>query len=148
MMAAIVATSALSCLPAMPAGAQGMPSANPIGTWLTEGGHGVIRIAPCEQGLCGAIVGMDLKPGEAMPTDRAGHPQCGLTILFASANTQDGITKGRITDPRDGKTYDAQIWIDGDGRLHLRGYIGIPLLGATQTWQPFQGHVGRDCHFN
>jgi uncharacterized protein (DUF2147 family) len=138
----------LSSYPENPARGQAGQSGNPVGTWLTEGGKGVIRIQPCEQGLCGAIVGIDRKPGEAMPTDFAGRPQCGLNILTSSADIQAGISNGHITDPRDGKVYNAQLWVDGGGRLHLRGYIGIPLLGKTQVWQPFTGHISAECRFS
>jgi uncharacterized protein (DUF2147 family) len=141
MTAAVALVAVGSCL--SPAAAQ----RNPVGAWLTEGGHGVIRIEPCGQYLCGAIVGIDRKPGEPMPTDNAGRPQCGLNILTSSADIQSGISEGRITDPRDGKEYKAQLWVDGTGRLHLRGYIGVPLLGKTQVWQPFSGHISDGCRF-
>jgi uncharacterized protein (DUF2147 family) len=141
-MAAAAAFFALSSLPA-----SAQRESNPVGSWLTEGGHGVIRIEPCAQGLCGAIVGIDRKPGEPMPTDHAGQPQCGLVILRSSADIESGISRGHITDPRDGKVYDAQLWVDGTGKLHLRGYIGVPLLGKTQVWQPFSGHISDGCRF-
>jgi uncharacterized protein (DUF2147 family) len=146
-MAAGVALLALSPLPQAPAAAQAGHYGNPVGSWLTEGGHGVIRIAPCAQGLCGAIVGIDRKSGEPMPTDNTGKSQCGLNILVSSADMEAGISQGQITDPRDGKKYNAQLWVDMAGKLHLRGYIGVPLLGKTQVWQPFTGHIGADCHF-
>ncbi len=146
-MAAAVALSALSSQMPATARAQSAGVGNPVGSWLTEGGHGVIRIEPCANGLCGAIVGVDRKPGEPMPTDFQGRPQCGLVILRSSADMKDGISTGHITDPRDGKVYNAQIWVDGMGQLHLRGYIGVPLLGKTQVWRPFTGHTGKDCRF-
>ncbi len=145
-MTASVALVALSSCPA-PVSAQAMHYGNPVGAWLTEGGHGVIRIAPCGQQLCGAIVGIDRKPGEPMPKDNTGRSQCGLTILTSSADIRAGISQGRITDPRDGKIYDAQLWVDGAGKLHLRGYLGVPLLGKTQVWQPFSGHISEECRF-
>jgi uncharacterized protein (DUF2147 family) len=143
--ASVIASLAMTTLPLASGLAQA--SANPVGTWLTEGGHGVIRIQPCKQGVCGEIVGIDRSPNEPMPTDAAGRPQCGLTILTGSADPKDGITEGRITDPRDGKTYSAQMWIDAAGRLHMRGYLGVPLLGRTQVWQPFAGRITNECRF-
>ncbi len=141
----MAAALAFSALASYPAAAQ--RSGNPVGSWLTEGGHGVIRIEACAQGLCGEIVGIERKPGEPMPTDRSGRSQCGLTILISSADIKSGISMGHITDPRDGKTYDAQLWLDGNGNLHLRGYLGVPLLGKTQVWKPFMGHIASDCRF-
>ena len=41
---------------------------------------------------------------------------------------------GRILDPEDGNTYKCKIALNKDGTLKLRGYIGIPALGRTQTW--------------
>jgi uncharacterized protein (DUF2147 family) len=43
----------------------------------------------------------------------------------------DGTWLAQITDPRDGDTYQAKLWLDESGNLHLRGFIGIPLLNST-----------------
>jgi uncharacterized protein (DUF2147 family) len=145
--AALVVFAALALVAPAVATAQAGQPGNPVGAWLTEGGHGVIRFAPCPVGLCGSIVGIDRTPGEAMPTDVQGRSQCGLTIFTGSADQQDGVTEGHITDPRSGKVYQAQLWVDPQGRLHLRGYIGVPLLGATQVWQPFAGPIAEGCRF-
>jgi hypothetical protein len=32
-----------------------------------------------------------------------------------------------------------------DGNLHVRGSIGIPLLGWAQIWHPFTGHLTAEC---
>lgn len=40
---------------------------------------------------------------------------------------------GTIYDPENGKTYSCTIKFR-DGKLDLRGYIGISLIGRTQTW--------------
>ncbi|MBS0561068.1 MAG: DUF2147 domain-containing protein [Proteobacteria bacterium] len=145
--AAMLAVASVAPFASVPASAQDGQTGNPVGTWLTESGHGVIRFAPCEAGLCGSIVGIDRAQDEPMPTDVQGRSQCGLTIFTGSAEQQDGVTEGHITDPRNGKTYQAQVWVDPTGRLHLRGYVGVPLLGATQIWRPFQGHIAEDCRF-
>ncbi len=80
-----------------------------------------------------------------MPTDTRGRPQCGLTILTDETPTSDGRWLGRITDPRDGSTYQAEIWIDERGRLHLHGFVGIPLFGETQIWHRFTGQLTAEC---
>jgi uncharacterized protein (DUF2147 family) len=59
--------------------------------------------------------------------------------------TGDGKWLGQVTDPRDGKTYQAEICVDDEGRLNLRGFIGIPLFGRTEIWHPFTGRLGADC---
>ena len=141
-LASCAAAFALTLL-AAPVSAE--PDANPVGTWSTENGHGVIAIAPCGDALCGRIVGIDRAPAEPMPTDVNGRSQCGLTIITNEVPTADGGWLGEITDPRDGKTYQAKIWLDPRGNLHLRGFIGVPLLGSTQTWRKYTGHLTAQC---
>ena len=41
---------------------------------------------------------------------------------------------GKITDPKNGKTYNCKISFDGNNKLIVRGYIGISLFGRSQTW--------------
>jgi len=121
------------------------PTQTPVGTWATEDGHGVIAITPCGDALCGKIVGIDRKPSEPMPTDVHGRPQCGLTIITNQRPAQDGSFLGQITDPRDGSTWQATLRLDESGNLRLRGFVGVPLLGSTQVWRPFTGHLTKDC---
>jgi hypothetical protein len=43
---------------------------------------------------------------------------------------------GDILDPNNGKVYSAKLTlVDGGKKLDVRGYIGMPMLGRTQTWQ-------------
>jgi len=120
-------------------------TANPVGTWTTANGQGVVDIEKCGDALCGRIVGIERSAGDPMPTDVLGRPQCGLTIITDEKLKADGTWWGEITDPRDGGTYQSIIWVDQDGDLHLRGFIGIPQLGATQIWHKFAGHLTDEC---
>ncbi|MBN8901195.1 MAG: DUF2147 domain-containing protein [Rhodospirillales bacterium] len=124
-------------------------AAPPItGDWLVEGGDGVFQIAQCGQGLCGRLVGIQRDPGDPMPVDVHGAPQCGLTLLTADATPdEDGAWHGYITDPRSGTAYHAILRLSPRGQLLMRGYVGIPLLGQTQTWTRFIGRIGPDCRF-
>ena len=49
---------------------------------------------------------------------------------------EGGVWKGgHILDPNNGKTYRCKMTVSGDGQqMDVRGYIGISLLGRTQTW--------------
>ena len=43
---------------------------------------------------------------------------------------------GDVLDPNNGKVYKAKLkLIDNGSKLEVRGYIGLPMLGRTQTWQ-------------
>jgi uncharacterized protein (DUF2147 family) len=118
---------------------------SPVGIWSTANGHGVVSISPCGDALCGRIVGIDRAPTDPMPTDVSGRSQCGLTIIANERQAADGTYLGQITDPRDGQTYQAKLWLDESGALHLRGFILVPLLGSTQVWRPFTGHLTAEC---
>jgi len=42
---------------------------------------------------------------------------------------------GKILDPDNGTDYRLRLTpIEGGKKLEVRGYIGTPLLGRTQTW--------------
>lgn len=41
---------------------------------------------------------------------------------------------GKIYDPTSGKTYSCVIKLADSNTLEMRGYIGTPLLGKTETW--------------
>jgi uncharacterized protein (DUF2147 family) len=118
---------------------------SPVGTWSTENGHGVVAIEPCGDAICGRIVGIDRHPAEPMPTDINGRSQCGLTIITNQKPKSDGTWVGEITDPRDGRIWQARISLDDEGNLRLRGFVGIPLLGATQVWHKFTGRLSAEC---
>jgi uncharacterized protein (DUF2147 family) len=71
--------------------------------------------------------------------DRKDKPVQGMAILrdikLDPADKTQWIG-GDILDPNNGKIYKVRIkTADGGKRLDVRGYIGTPLLGRTQTWQ-------------
>jgi uncharacterized protein (DUF2147 family) len=117
------------------------------GLWLTQDHTGVIEIARCGEGFCGRIVGMAQTRNDdgSIPLDSKGQPLCGLTILTAAMPTNSGESEARITNPDDGKVYNSLLWVDAEGRLHLRGYVLTPLLGETQIWTRYVGQTGPDC---
>ncbi|HEY6434702.1 MAG TPA: DUF2147 domain-containing protein [Acetobacteraceae bacterium] len=125
--------------------AREMPTAAPLGRWTTANRGGVIEIGWCGATLCGRIVGIARLPGEPIPTDYQGRSQCGLTIITDESPTRDGTWLGHITDPRSGKKYQAELWVDDAGRLKLRGFVAVPLLGETETWRRFTGRLTADC---
>lgn len=119
---------------------------DPSGLWLTADGNGVIAVQPCGAALCGRIAGIVLDhAADPTPLDNQGASQCGLLILSNAAPAGQGTWNGRIVDPRDGQSYGLEMRLDREGRLRVRGYLGLPLLGRTEVWTRYPGRVPLDC---
>jgi uncharacterized protein (DUF2147 family) len=63
-----------------------------------------------------------------------GKPLQGLVIIKGLIKDGDEYTDGDILDPTRGKLYSCTIKLDGKDKLDVRGYMGVSLLGRTQTW--------------
>jgi uncharacterized protein (DUF2147 family) len=109
------------------------------GLWLTENHRSVIKIENCGDRLCGRIFWI-IKGG--MQTDsknpdetRRSRPLCGLPLLWGfKADDATHWSGGHIYKADDGDTYHATIEALSPDRLKVRGYVGISLFGASQTW--------------
>ena len=69
--------------------------------------------------------------------DRKGQPKIGMEIIRdAKKAGGDAVWEGgTILDPNNGKVYKVRLTPkDGGKSLDVRGYIGAPMLGRTQTW--------------
>ena len=70
--------------------------------------------------------------------ERKGQPVQGMTILRGikpDASEHGTWVGGDILDPNNGKLYKVLLkLVDGGKKLDVRGYIGMPMLGRTQTW--------------
>jgi uncharacterized protein (DUF2147 family) len=93
-----------------------------------------------KNGLFSGIVTKLLDPS-ALPTcekcsdARKGKPVIGMEILTGLKRNADSYSGGEILDPDNGEIYRATIRLmDQGNKLDLRAFIGIPLLGRTQTW--------------
>jgi len=67
--------------------------------------------------------------------DRKDKPIVGMTILWGLKKDAEQFTGGEILDPKNGKIYRAKMkLLEGGRKLEVRGYIGVSLLGRSQTW--------------
>ena len=108
------------------------------GQWVDPNGA-VIRIDRCGERICMWVAALSSKAPSKMdiynpdPAKRT-QPICGLQIGSAFVmHAPNDARDGTLYDPKTGKTYHGNIKLDGN-RLQLRGYIGIPLFGESQTW--------------
>ena len=85
------------------------------------------------------------KPSDPTPVDYRGVSQCHLPMITDAVQVEPNLWKGHITNPRNGEVWRVEIFLERDGNLGLRGYLGVPLLGQTQTWTRYDGKVPDDC---
>ena len=72
-----------------------------------------------------------LNPNDALKA----RPICQLPMLGGFNKTGPGEWEdGWIYNPEDGDTYKSRIVLQDDGRLRVRGFIGVPWLGKSQIW--------------
>lgn len=124
-----------------------------FGRWLVEGGEAVVEIEPCGAAqACGRLVWLqNAWDANGAPKRDANNPDpaarsrplCGLPLITGLQRGEDGAWEdGRIYSARDGRTFGVEIAPDGPDRLHVRGYLGISLLGGSQTWTREGGRRG------
>jgi len=119
-------------------------AATPVGLWYVEGGAAQVAIDPCGTALCGRVVwlrspfdddGCDLRDRHNPDPKLHGRRVMGLQVLQGLKPRPNGTWgSGSIYDPATGNTYTCYLALDGDDRLRLRGYVGIPLVGRTTMW--------------
>ncbi len=73
---------------------------------------------------------------EECTDDRKGKPILGMTIIRNVKKGEGNVWEGGdILDPNNGKVYRVRMTPSEDNKkLAVRGFIGSPLLGRTQTW--------------
>jgi uncharacterized protein (DUF2147 family) len=114
------------------------------GVWLTAGkDRAKIQITKSADKYVGKIIWLqypDTNGHAKMDTKnpdetKRSRPIVGLPILEGFAfNGTDKWEDGKIYDPASGKTYSCYMWLEDHKTLKVRGYIGISLLGRSETW--------------
>lgn len=123
---------------------------SPVGLWKTIDDHSnqprsLVRISEANGEYRGKIEKLFRTPDQDQNPKcdkcedaRKNQPLIGMTILTGLKQDKQNsaeYTGGQILDPEEGKTYKSKITLADDGKkLEVRGYIGIPLLGRSQTW--------------
>jgi uncharacterized protein (DUF2147 family) len=113
---------------------------DPSGFWSTGPHQAVVQIYDCgSHNLCGALVGFALDgPADQTPQTWSGASQCRF-VFISGLRPRTRAWFGSITDPQNGHHYSAKIRLMSPGRLRLRGYFLLPMLGATRFWTRYEG---------
>ncbi|SMF98566.1 DUF2147 domain-containing protein [Burkholderia singularis] len=122
-------------------------ASNPVGVWQTIDDHtgkpkALVQISEDASGeLSGKVIkglGENDTPDRrctACTDERKDQLIKGMTIIKAMKKEGDHWDGGNILDPENGKVYKCKMSLeDGGQKLVVRGYIGVSLLGRSQTW--------------
>jgi uncharacterized protein (DUF2147 family) len=120
---------------------------SPVGLWkniddVTGKPKALIRISESNGVLQGKIeklfraADQEQNPKCDKCTDaRKDQPILGMVFMSGLRKDGDEYTGGEILDPDNGKVYKSKMELaDGGKKLKVRGYIGVPMLGRSQTW--------------
>lgn len=116
-----------------------------LGTWLTGSKKGHVQIYKQGTQYYGKIVWLkepnDPKTNQPRTdsnnsdAQKRRQPILGLVNLrgfdHVSGNSWEN---GKIYDPENGKEYSCKLTLRDNNTLDVRGYIGISLIGRTDTW--------------
>jgi uncharacterized protein (DUF2147 family) len=116
-----------------------------VGTWKNGEGTGMIKITRNGETFQGQIVWLKEPndPETGKPKLDKNHPDkmnhirqiMGLTNMWGFKYVKEGIWDGgKIYDPKKGSTYDCTLKLKNEQILEVRGYVGISLMGRTDTW--------------
>ena len=121
--------------------------ATPVGLWkniddATGKPKALIRISENHGALEGRIEKLFLAPqDDPQPRctkctgTRKDQPIIGMVMMSGLKKQGAEYTGGEILDPANGKVYRSKLRLAAGGRqLEVRGYIGVPMLGRSQTW--------------
>ncbi len=118
---------------------------SPAGLWKTIDdktgrARGFVRIYEQNGELFGKIES-SLLPEEAREVcskcsgERKNKPVIGMVILTGMKKEGQEYKGGEILDPDTGWVYRCKMRLEEGGKkLILRGYLGVSLLGRSQTW--------------
>ncbi len=117
---------------------------SPVGLWKniddeTKQPKALIRISDQDGVFNGRIEKILTDKPDAVcdkcTDERKDQPVQGMTIITGMKKDGDAWGGGEILDPNNGKVYRSSMRLVDDGRrLEVRGFVGIPLFGRTQTW--------------
>ncbi len=119
---------------------------SPVGLWKTiddktNKPRSLVRIVE-ENGEYKGIVEKGLREDdnpervcEKCDAPRKNQKIQGMTFMWGLKKDGNEFKGGEILDPENGKIYRCKMkLVDGGKKLDVRGFIGIALIGRTQTW--------------
>ena len=114
-----------------------------VGVWQNPTGEARIQIYKQADSFFGKIIWLKEPTKDGEPKTDSNNPDpsltsqpiMGLQLLRNFKYKGNNLWEdGTIYDPKSGNTYSCKITAVGNDKIDIRGYIGISLLGRSETW--------------
>jgi len=114
-----------------------------VGKWQNPSGEGRIEIYKQGNKFFGKLYWLKEPNENGKPKVDKNNPNASkrsrqikdLVILNNFVYSGKNVwSDGEIYDPKTGKTYSCKMTLKNKDKLDIRGYIGISLLGRSETW--------------
>lgn len=125
-----------------------LPTTSPVGLWKTIDDvsgetKSIVQIRSQNSNeLSGSVVKLFKNPNkrcDACEGEKHNQPILGMEVITSLQPSKENKLEwvnGTILDPKNGKTYHCNIRLTDNGhKLIVRGFIGLPLFGRSQTWE-------------
>ena len=114
-------------------------AADPIeGLWKVSDGKATIRVTIEKGKLVGRITAVS-NPSWVFDTENKDPKMqtrkiIGLPMVWGFHKKGDKWEGGQVYDSANGKTYKGKIWLEGNDKMVMRGFVGVSLLGRSAEW--------------
>ena len=110
------------------------------GRWITEERDAIVEIGPCGSATCGRIARFLVAPPDGADQRDINNPEprlrtrrlLGMPVL-SNFQEEEDLWRGRIYDPKSGRSYRSVIRRTGPNTIEVKGCIG-PFCQA-QVWR-------------
>jgi len=118
--------------------------ADPIGTWLTEGGKSRVKVVDCGGALCGSIIWLkepnDPETGKPKTdknnadASKRSRPIVGISIMLSMKPNGANKWSGQIYSPQEGKEVSGNFTEQGPNAVRLEGCLLGGLMCRGENW--------------
>jgi len=112
-----------------------------LGEWWTEKRDARVKFVRATDGTYQGILVWDATDKDGSKKDSKNpdpklrdRPVVGIVLMWHLTYKDNAYEDGRVYDPDSGKVYRVETKVESDGRLKVRGYVGLSMFGSTERW--------------
>lgn len=131
--AGLIAASTAFATPAL--------AASPVvGEWVTQDKDAIVKISQCGASVCGRIHKYLVTPPNGVGQKDINNPNKSLrnrkllgTAILTGFTPDGDIWRGKVYDPKTGKTYRSEVSLNSTNSLKMKGCIAFLCQGQNWT---------------